>query len=75
MTDDDENVSEWCENHYYDYGTPARGDPSTDPNRVMRGGSFGGVAASARSAYRNPAGPGSVAIDVFGLRPARALFP
>jgi len=65
------NVCEWCWDWYGSYSSEAQTDPAgaaAGANRVMRGGSWGSSAGSARSAYRNgysPAGrDGSIGFRV-----------
>ncbi|MBI4728191.1 MAG: SUMF1/EgtB/PvdO family nonheme iron enzyme, partial [Acidobacteria bacterium] len=69
------NVWEWCEDRYgsYPWG------PVTDPvgptdgsSRVLRGGSWSGVAVIVRPANRSNGGPDR-RDAIFGFRPARSL--
>ncbi|MEL6793417.1 MAG: formylglycine-generating enzyme family protein, partial [Pseudomonadota bacterium] len=69
------NVYEWCEDTWTgDYRVPrsqsafAEGDAEAD--RVVRGGSWSGLAGRCRSAVRNGFAPG-VRIGAVGFRPAR----
>ncbi len=71
------NVSEWCLDCYGNYAEPARrGDGLRDGAdkryRAVRGSSWIGSAAHARSASRNRTEPGSRGVSI-GLRVARAL--
>jgi sulfatase modifying factor 1 len=56
------NVYEWCADWYGDYPAGAARDsvgPAAGSARVFRGGSWGGIASSARSAIRNGSLPRS----------------
>jgi formylglycine-generating enzyme required for sulfatase activity len=71
------NVWEWCEDGYGSYAVdPRPGDGLREQpgasGRVLRGGSFRGGAAGARSAYRLGDPPG-VRWVIVGFRPARAV--
>ena len=72
------NVFEWIWDWYERYGSGAvtdpRGPAAGGPLRVVRGGSWGDGAYSARSAYRYNKTP-DVRSDDFGFRPARSLVP
>ena len=49
------NVWEWCRDSYGDYSSSAQTDPvglSTNPRRVLRGGSWGSCAGCCRATYR-----------------------
>jgi formylglycine-generating enzyme required for sulfatase activity len=66
------NVWEWCDTWYHQSAAQ-----SEDPNylgsaRVLRGGSWGSSAGSARSAFRSGGQPSS-SDDLVGFRVARAL--
>jgi len=66
------NVFEWCGDWYGGYPMRSVTDPmgaSSGANRVIRGGSWNGNAASSRAAYRNALEPGIRSIDL-GFRPA-----
>ena len=68
------NVWEWCEDWHGDYPDGAIIDPkgpATGRHRVMRGGSFGNVASSARSSYRPISLPTSNRYLSDGFRLAR----
>jgi formylglycine-generating enzyme required for sulfatase activity len=55
------NVSEWCQDSYRLYPDGVVTDPqgpSSDSNRVIRGGGWGYAAAYCRSAYRYGLSPG-----------------
>jgi len=68
------NVWEWCEDRYCDYLTEAVTDPkgSSGERRVLRGGSFGCVAWSTRSAFRDGYAPSGRDVSI-GFRLARTL--
>jgi len=74
------NVNEWCLDFFdlnaYSIYTPRAGDGLRDVPRstkgVVRGGSFGNLAAAARSGYRMSAGVSSENASC-GVRPARPL--
>ena len=64
------NLWEWCQDWYGQYSSEAQIDPqgpSVGIERVSRGGSFGDVAGSTRSAARN-AGTPSRRYHYFGVR-------
>jgi formylglycine-generating enzyme required for sulfatase activity len=70
------NVWEWCPDRYgyhrekWEEGTGLR--ITSSENRVIRGGSFAGIAAYARSADRNLSAPEVRSPDI-GARAARAI--
>jgi len=73
------NVHEWCRDWYGEYDMPVRpGDgerrvPVREvQDRVIRGGSYGKPAVSARSAYRGGSTPGYGG-GLLGLRPAMVI--
>jgi formylglycine-generating enzyme required for sulfatase activity len=71
------NVSEWCADCYDDayYANSPTDDPTgpaTDSFRVLRGGSWGGVAGGCRSAYRYNGGSGARR-SFLGLRVSRVV--
>ena len=71
------NVWEWCREHAFGaYSTPPAGREGerhgSDRHRVLRGGSFAGEAADARSASRDGALPSS-RWSVLGFRAARVI--
>lgn len=71
------NVWEWCWDLYGAYPAATETDPTgpaTGTVRVARGGAWGVMAASVRSAYRSSASPGSRNYAL-GLRPARSIPP
>jgi formylglycine-generating enzyme required for sulfatase activity len=71
------NVWEWCRDwldSYVDSAQVNPGGPSAGSARVMRGGSWGGVAQYARSAIRNRIGP-DVRDGHFGFRLAASAQP
>ncbi|WP_427501027.1 formylglycine-generating enzyme family protein [Methylomonas sp. MED-D] len=57
------NVYEWCKDGRREYSAQAQTDPlgptGQDQSRVIRGGSWGGIAWGSRSAIRNALQPGS----------------
>jgi formylglycine-generating enzyme required for sulfatase activity len=58
------NLWEWCQDWYGAYSSGAVTDPTgpdTGSARVMRGGSYGGLARRSRSAYRSFETPGRAA--------------
>lgn len=66
------NVFEWCADDLRDYSDAAVADPGLHargmlPRRALRGGSWGGNARYARSAYRS-AGEPAVRFDFIGFR-------
>jgi formylglycine-generating enzyme required for sulfatase activity len=73
------NVWEWTEDHWHDSykGAPADATPwvdtgaDADASRVIRGGSWSGIASYCRSAYRGLCHPG-YRVGFLGFRPARA---
>ena len=70
------NVGEWCKEPFAAYGTPVQAEAPEQARvqmRVARGGHFAGVAALARSAYRDLSGSGLNATDSIGLRPVRSI--
>ena len=73
------NAWEWCQDAYVEQSVPG-GDGRdkediTDTNiRVMRGGSFSGLASSVRSANRLNGVPATRSI-YGGFRPARTFTP
>ncbi len=68
------NVSEWCANHPYLYGTQPGTGPETLLEQVARGGNSRSRPVDARSAMRLP-GRAETQLPVLGLRPARAIDP
>jgi serine/threonine protein kinase/formylglycine-generating enzyme required for sulfatase activity len=66
------NVTEWCSNLPYFYGTPETPHPSIRGLRNARGGSSRDPATLARSAARKPLGEGLKG-SALGLRPMRAI--
>ena len=69
------NVWQWCEDrHTLDPRDPGvdPGRPLTGANRMVRGGSFGDNARSARCAARDNDGP-DVRLELYGCRVARSL--
>ena len=65
------NVWEWVQDSYVPYPGGHLPKPSSDPDRVDRGGSFYDPARCLRSAYRNHDAPSSRSADL-GLRLLRA---
>ncbi len=68
------NVSEWCSNHPWVYGTEQGSAPETREYRSARGGNARSDALQARSSARYPGEPED-SRPVLGLRPARAIDP
>ena len=66
------NVSEWCANHPYEYGTKQGTDSETLKMHVFRGGSARTLPFKSRSAYREMHMTSS-RTPALGLRPARAI--
>jgi formylglycine-generating enzyme required for sulfatase activity len=66
------NVTEWCDNHPYRYGTKPGSDPATLELHAARGGNAQRSGETGRSAARN-AGPTELTRSSLGLRPARLL--
>ncbi|MEY4326074.1 MAG: hypothetical protein RIS24_2245 [Verrucomicrobiota bacterium] len=66
------NVAEWCADWLGDYPQGQVTDPAgvaSGSSRVHRGGSWGGSAENARSAYRNGFSP-NIQRSILGFRPA-----
>jgi len=71
------NVYEWCQERYTDYqpgsGDPSVGDIIDDSPRLLRGGAFTHLSASARSAHRDRFGPADRIFN-YGFRLARTYY-
>lgn len=65
------NVSEWCGNHPYDYGDPARDNPATRLEHVARGGNNRFPALASRVSMRPTAQ--HLTHPSLGVRPVRIV--